>query len=164
MTDNKTMPAPVAGNPLSLAVEIVRAVCDLDEIADPDHDDTICVTMQDLEAVIENRLEASKHFAASQLQAALDRAERAEKERDAYRQWRDQHAAASRKYRDLLLSATTAEAALAEARKAFDHIDALDPEEHIYGCSTDALRGLIIRMGQSARQWLSAHPAKETKG
>lgn len=48
--------------------------------------------------------------------------------------------------------------ALAEAkreneavRRALTLIDALDPEEHVYGCSADALRGLVIQMGQLAR-------------
>lgn len=36
-------------------------------------------------------------------------------------------------------------------REALTLIDALDPEEHVYGCSTDALRGLVIQMGRLAR-------------
>jgi|GEM_PF-5805459 len=46
------------------------------------------------------------------------------------------------------------EADLEKARKALNFIDALDPEDHIYGVSHDACRGLIIRMGQSARATL----------
>jgi Lar family restriction alleviation protein len=34
---------------------------------------------------------------------------------------------------------------------ALNHIDALDPEDMVYGCTPDALRGLVIRMGQFAR-------------
>lgn len=44
------------------------------------------------------------------------------------------------------------EARLAEAVKALNLIDALDPEEHVYGCSADALRGVVIQMGQIARR------------
>lgn len=36
-------------------------------------------------------------------------------------------------------------------KSALAQIDALDPESHVYGCSADALRGLVIRMGQIAR-------------
>lgn len=36
-------------------------------------------------------------------------------------------------------------------RGALNEIDALDPEEHTAGCSTDALRGLVLRMGKIAR-------------
>jgi hypothetical protein len=35
--------------------------------------------------------------------------------------------------------------------EALNHIDALDPEDMVYGCTPDALRGLVIRMGQFAR-------------
>lgn len=40
--------------------------------------------------------------------------------------------------------------------KALTLIDALDPEDHVYGCSADALRGLVIQMGQYARAALAA--------
>lgn len=42
-----------------------------------------------------------------------------------------------------------------ELVKALNIIDALDPEEHVYGVSHDACRGLIIRMGEIARTALS---------
>ena len=44
---------------------------------------------------------------------------------------------------------------LAEAVVALHIIDALDPEEHINGCSSDALRGLVLRMGEAARAALA---------
>ena len=55
----------------------------------------------------------------------------------------------------LIALAPSLAAALGEARKALSHIDAIDPEEHVYGCSNDALRGLVILMGQTARAALS---------
>ncbi|MBD3845957.1 zinc-ribbon domain-containing protein [Bosea sp. SSUT16] len=42
-----------------LAKEIVRNVCELDDIPDPEHPDTIMVTVSDLEAVIANALESA---------------------------------------------------------------------------------------------------------
>ena len=42
-------------------------------------------------------------------------------------------------------------AALVVAERALNMIDAIDPEDHVYGCSDDALRGFVIRMGQTAR-------------
>ena len=47
------------------------------------------------------------------------------------------------------------EAENARLREALNHIDALDPEDMIYGCAPDALRGLVYRMGQSARAALN---------
>jgi len=43
------------------------------------------------------------------------------------------------------------EAKLARAVEAFVVIDALDPEGLIDGCSQSALRGLVLRMGETAR-------------
>ena len=43
------------------------------------------------------------------------------------------------------------EAALAKAELALLEIDALDPEGKIDGCSQSALRGLVLRMGEIAR-------------
>lgn len=51
-------------------------------------------------------------------------------------------------------------ARVAELEKALSLIDALDPEEQIYGCSHDATRGLVIQMGRYARAALT--PAEET--
>lgn len=45
--------------------------------------------------------------------------------------------------------------------KALNLIDALDPEDQIYGCSHDATRGLVIQMGQHARAALT--PTKENE-
>lgn len=51
------------------------------------------------------------------------------------------------------LAATLAEAKRENEamRRALTLIDALDPEEHVYGCSADALRGLVSQMGRLAR-------------
>lgn len=46
-------------------------------------------------------------------------------------------------------------------RKALNEIDALDPEEHSAGCSIDALRGLVIRMGEIARAALNGGRADD---
>ena len=46
---------------------------------------------------------------------------------------------------------TALEAALAKAELALLEIDALDPEGKIDGCSQTALRGLVLRMGEIAR-------------
>lgn len=46
-----------------LAAEIVRAVCELDDIPDAGHPDTILVTVQSLEAVIERRIEVAMYRA-----------------------------------------------------------------------------------------------------
>lgn len=54
-------------------------------------------------------------------------------------------------------------AALLVAERALNMIDAIDPEDHVYGCSDDALRGFVIRMGQTARAAL-AEIAKLTGG
>ena len=43
------------------------------------------------------------------------------------------------------------ETALAKADLALLEIDALDPEGKIDGCSQAALRGLVLRMGEIAR-------------
>lgn len=40
-------------------------------------------------------------------------------------------------------------------RGALRNIDALDPEQNIDGCSMDALRGLVLRMGSIARTALT---------
>lgn len=45
--------------------------------------------------------------------------------------------------------------------KALTMIDALDPEDHVYGCSADALRGLVIQMGQQARTALASLQTQE---
>ena len=50
---------------------------------------------------------------------------------------------------------TEARAEIERLRKALNEIDALDPEEHSAGCSIDALRGLVIRMGEIARAALN---------
>jgi len=49
----------------------------------------------------------------------------------------------------------TAEAKLAKAVEALEVIDALDPEGFIDGFSQFALRGLVLRMGESARTILA---------
>jgi hypothetical protein len=46
-----------------------------------------------------------------------------------------------------------------ELVEALNLIDALDPEGQVYSCSADALRGLVLRMGEIARAAL----AKEGK-
>ena len=43
------------------------------------------------------------------------------------------------------------DAELKHLREALTAIDALDPEHLIDGCSTSALRGLVLRMGELAR-------------
>ena len=53
---------------------------------------------------------------------------------------------------------------LAEAVGALHIIDALDPEEHINGCSSDALRGLVLRMGEAARAALATINGDKTNG
>ena len=49
-------------------------------------------------------------------------------------------------------------ARVAELEGALNQIDAIDPEDGIYGCSHDATRGLVIRMGQIARTALEPKP------
>ncbi len=48
-----------------------------------------------------------------------------------------------------------AEARVAELEGALLNIDALDPEQHIDGCSMGVIRGLVLRMGSIARTALS---------
>ena len=55
--------------------------------------------------------------------------------------------------------AKVAEAERDRMRAALNQIDALDPEEAIYGCSHDATRGFVIRMGQIARAALAQEPS-----
>ena len=59
--------------------------------------------------------------------------------------------AASKSYQAQL----KAEAKLAKAVEALVVIDALDPEGLIDGCSQSALRGLVLRMGATARTTLT---------
>lgn len=86
---------------------------------------------------------------AEALQAERDRAERAEKERDQLR------AGVKR--------ATTAEAALADARKVIERWQS-------YGCPdcggdcASANPPVSCCIMRETHEWLSAHPAKETKG
>ena len=51
------------------------------------------------------------------------------------------------------------EAALAKADRALLEIDSLDPEGKIDGCSQAALRGLVLRMGEIARDARQARDA-----
>lgn len=53
-------PSPVDSRELieRLVKDIVRGVCELQELPDPDHPDTIMVTVDDLEAVVTNHLAA----------------------------------------------------------------------------------------------------------
>ena len=51
------------------------------------------------------------------------------------------------------------EAALAKADAALLEIDALDPEGKIDACSQAALRGLVLRMGEIARDARQAREA-----
>ena len=44
---------------------------------------------------------------------------------------------------------------IARLRKALAHVDALDPEGMVSGCSEAALRGLVNRMGEIARAALT---------
>lgn len=46
------------------------------------------------------------------------------------------------------------EAELAKAVEALTNIDALDPEGLVHGCSQWALAGLVLRMGEIARDTL----------
>ena len=58
---------------------------------------------------------------------------------------------------DLMLSrAEAAEARVKVLEEALRVINALDPERHIDGCSADAARGLVLRMGELARAALAA--------
>ena len=63
-------------------------------------------------------------------------------------------------YRRADLPPTLAQArALPEIKalvEALRKIDALDPEGMIGGCSSDAIRGLVLRMGEQARAALRA--------
>lgn len=52
---------------------------------------------------------------------------------------------------ELMLRAEAAEARVAELEGALLNIDALDPEQHIDGCSMGVIRGLVLRMGALAR-------------
>lgn len=51
--------------------------------------------------------------------------------------------------------AEAAEAERDRMKEALNCIDALDPEEHLFGVSHDACRGLVGRMGQIARAALN---------
>jgi len=65
---------------------------------------------------------------------------------------------------DAMMEAADAVDALIEAREHLNLIDATDPEEHVYSCSADAVRGFVIQMGQRARLALAridAHIAQE---
>lgn len=45
-------------------------------------------------------------------------------------------------------------ARIRELEHALNVIDALDPEDHIHGCSEHAARGLVSQMGRTARNVL----------
>ena len=47
------------------------------------------------------------------------------------------------------------EAEILQLREALTHIDALDPENQIDGVSYQALRGIVLRMGEIARDALN---------
>ena len=55
--------------------------------------------------------------------------------------------------------AKTAETERDRMRAALTQIDALDPEGAISGCSADATRGLVNRMGETARAALAQEPS-----
>lgn len=61
---------------------------------------------------------------------------------------------------DMIQTIEALEAENARLRDALNIIDALDPEGHVNGCSTDALRGLIGRMGRTARAALTNEGSK----
>jgi len=72
-------------------------------------------------------------------------------ERAAHAETKRERDEAFQKYVDANEARIDAEAKMAKAREALTLIDALDPEGHSAGCSADALRGLVSRMGEIAR-------------
>ena len=97
-----------------------------------------------------NALADMPHFASVELIEALaDRIEELEAKLDWVITERDETFAL------MLDRVQTAEAKLAKAVEALEVIDALDPEGFIDGFSQFALRGLVLRMGESARTILA---------
>ena len=64
---------------------------------------------------------------------------------------RERFEAAHKRHIETASKVKALEAALAKAELALLEIDALDPEGKIDGCSQTALRGLVLRMGEIAR-------------
>ena len=89
--------------------------------------------------------ETMAHEAADRIEALTAQLESTLRDRELILEERD------RTFALMLSRAEKAEAESDRLRKALAMIDAVDPEHHIDGCALPVVRGLVLRMGETAR-------------